>query len=297
MASIERDIGIIIPYYQRTSGVLRRALQSIVDQREIDLSRVLVIVVDDQSPVPAESELPKAFSGLLIQLVKQINGGPGAARNAGLDALSPSIEFVAFLDSDDLWISDHLASAVSALSRCGTFFFSNFFQMNADVPAFERAGRIRLNEHDRISEDIYRYCGSMLDQIYSGNIIGTSTVVYMIKRHFDLRFDHRYRRAGEDYLMWSHFAADGAKFIFRSTPSVEYHEGVNIYSGVKWGTRAFLERTGDELKYLRQALESFTLSPSTIHAIANRVRKLRSDYWHTFLSILVRKPADLLPPR
>ena len=138
------------------------------------------------------------------------NSGPGGARNTGLDALDESIAFVAFLDSDDIWMPDHLDVALRALAAGGTFFFANFLQLRTDVPAFERAGRIRPAEHVHLFNDCYQYQGSMLDQIYLGNVIGTPTVVYDFKRHRTLRFDPNYRRAGEDYLMWSSLAVDGA---------------------------------------------------------------------------------------
>ena len=98
---------------------------------------------------------------------------------------------------------DHLNVAVRALQASGTFFFANFLQLRASVPAFERAGRIRPAEHVHLFNECYRYQGSMLDQIYSGNVIGTPTVVYDFKRHRALRCDRKYRRAGEDYVMWS----------------------------------------------------------------------------------------------
>jgi glycosyltransferase involved in cell wall biosynthesis len=43
------------------------------------------------------------------------NGGVAAARNRGLAATSPSTEFVIFLDSDDVWVPDALATLVAAL--------------------------------------------------------------------------------------------------------------------------------------------------------------------------------------
>ncbi|MCX8005120.1 MAG: hypothetical protein N2688_09210, partial [Burkholderiaceae bacterium] len=67
-----------------------------------------------------------------------------------------------------------------------------------------RAGRrIRAEEHEHLFDDCYRFRGRMLDQIYTGNVIGTSTVVFHRDSHRALRFDTRFRRAGEDYLMWS----------------------------------------------------------------------------------------------
>jgi GT2 family glycosyltransferase len=43
------------------------------------------------------------------------NGGVARARNRGLDATDPESEFVVFLDSDDRWFPDTLASMIEAL--------------------------------------------------------------------------------------------------------------------------------------------------------------------------------------
>lgn len=290
-----RDVAVVIPYFQRTVGVLRRSIDSVAAQTGVDPARIVVHVVDDCSPIPAGPEIEGMHTGLDIRLAKQAtNAGPGASRNTGLGALDRDVEYVAFLDSDDIWMPDHLAMALQGL-QAGTFFFSNLFQLRASLPAFERAGRIPPEEHELIFGDCYRYCGSMLDQIYTGNVIGTPTVVYRFKRHPTLRFDPRYRRAGEDYLMWSQFAADGAEFVFRTTPSVRCGEGVNVYAGVEWGSSEFLQRTDNEIAYLRQALVSFAISAETRRNVKSRVAKLRSEYWRTVLRLFVANTRRVIP--
>ena len=51
-------IAVIIPFFQREAGILGRALKSIADQNYPN-SALYVIVVDDGSPVSAESEIGK----------------------------------------------------------------------------------------------------------------------------------------------------------------------------------------------------------------------------------------------
>jgi succinoglycan biosynthesis protein ExoW len=289
-----KDIAVIVPYFQRTTGILRRALISIAEQRGVDMERLVVVVVDDESPVAAAAELAGFDAPFNTRVVRQSHAGPGAARNAGLDELGADVSFVAFLDSDDMWMPDHLAAALAAINTGGTFFFANFFQLRAQVPAFERAGRLRLEDHKPMPDGVFLYRGNMLEQIFCGNLIGTPTVVFAFRSHSRLRFDTNYRRAGEDYLMWARFAVDGARFVFRAVPSVRCGEGVNSHAGVEWGTRAFLERARDEIAYRRCALRTFDLSPSTRRALAARIRALRADYWRNTLSLLLRRPGELL---
>lgn len=93
---------VVIPHYNDSSG-LHRCLTAIVNQSCVPAQ---VVIVDDGSSrdelVAAQAvvdELGRAGAMEFVQLGK--NGGPGAARNAGVRlARQP---FVAFIDSDDWW--------------------------------------------------------------------------------------------------------------------------------------------------------------------------------------------------
>ena len=104
---------IVIPFYQRKPGVLRRAVQSVRSQSVSDWR---LIIVDDGSPQPADEDLAgfeEVASGK-IALVHQANKGVSGARNTGLEHVSPDASMVAFLDSDDEWTPDHLKRVMDA---------------------------------------------------------------------------------------------------------------------------------------------------------------------------------------
>jgi glycosyltransferase involved in cell wall biosynthesis len=86
---------VVIPTYNRVF-LLPRTLDSVWRQRFTDLE---VVVVDDGSNDGTHEYLRSL--GDKIRVVQQANGGPGAARNAGIRAASG--KYVALLDSDDLW--------------------------------------------------------------------------------------------------------------------------------------------------------------------------------------------------
>jgi glycosyltransferase involved in cell wall biosynthesis len=92
-------ISAIIPVYNRRTMVLE-ALRSVLDQtRKADE----IVVVDDGS-IDGSGEAVRGFEG--VTLITQVNRGISAARNAGIAAASG--DFLAFLDSDDLWEKDKL---------------------------------------------------------------------------------------------------------------------------------------------------------------------------------------------
>ena len=88
---------VIIPTYNR-AALLREALDSVFAQSFTDYE---VIVVDDGST--DETAAVVASYGSRIRYFQQQNQGPGAARNLG--AKYATGEYIAFLDSDDLWFS------------------------------------------------------------------------------------------------------------------------------------------------------------------------------------------------
>jgi GT2 family glycosyltransferase len=72
-----------------------------------------VIVVDDGST----DDTAAAVAGIddpRVRRVSRANGGPSAARNAGIAAARG--DWVAFLDSDDLWLPRYVETATAALS-------------------------------------------------------------------------------------------------------------------------------------------------------------------------------------
>lgn len=69
-----------------------------------------IIVVDDGSQ-DATSDIARRHPG--VRCVSQPNAGPSAARNAGISMAQG--EFIAFLDADDLWPEDKLATQLRIL--------------------------------------------------------------------------------------------------------------------------------------------------------------------------------------
>ncbi len=172
-------IAVVIPYFQREPGILAKALLSVFASEGVE--DVCVIVVDDASPISAMSELAEmGTTRFPVKIIQQPNGGPGAARNTGLDNLPDAVDYVAFLDSDDTWSPQHLRNALVALSVGFDVYFCDLIQLGADVSGFQRAGRIDPSKHNKIAgrNDLHAYQGDMFNQIITGNIIGTSTVMF-----------------------------------------------------------------------------------------------------------------------
>jgi len=93
-------ISIIIPAYNR-AWIIKEAIDSVLAQNFYDFE---LIVVDDGSS-DNTLEILSSYRNK-IKVIKQINRGVSAARNKGI--LSSSGDYIAFLDSDDIWLPGKL---------------------------------------------------------------------------------------------------------------------------------------------------------------------------------------------
>lgn len=158
---------VIIPTYNRLQ-YLREALESVRRQSFTDYE---VIVVDDGSTDGTQTgvlEMLKSGNAqkLKLKYLRQENAGPGTARNLG--AREARGEYLAFLDSDDLWFpwtlecfansiaannypailcgkiqEDQVESSLSVIShsKTSTKFYSNYISSFRDE-CFVGAGKI-----------------------------------------------------------------------------------------------------------------------------------------------------------
>lgn len=98
---------VVTPTFRRPEGVLR-AVNSALTQTFEDL---VVVVVDDGAGLP---ELPDDPRLLAVSLSRN-SATLGLVRNVGI-ALAQS-EFICFLDDDNVWTPDHVATVVGALEK------------------------------------------------------------------------------------------------------------------------------------------------------------------------------------
>jgi len=111
-------VSIVIPFYNEPEFTCR-AIQSSLDQTHPDIE---IIAVNDGSTVDISSvrALGKKHKNITIIDIK--NGGVGNARNVGMKAATG--EYIAFLDSDDVFLPYKVSNQLSAMMDEG-FLFSH----------------------------------------------------------------------------------------------------------------------------------------------------------------------------
>jgi glycosyltransferase involved in cell wall biosynthesis len=126
---------VIIPTYNRAE-LLQEALATVFDQQFADFE---VLVVDDGSTDDTLAILKAQSSPITV--LRHTHQGPGAARNAGVERATG--EYVAFLDSDDVWFPWTLEAFAEVIQRrnrpayiCGSF---KQFEHRAEVARQSRS--------------------------------------------------------------------------------------------------------------------------------------------------------------
>lgn len=139
------SISVVIPTYNRAEKV-RRSIESALAQTVRDLE---IIVVDDGSSDDTALVLERAF-GNRIRYVPQANQGASVARNRGIEEATG--EWIAFLDSDDLWESEKIEQQLDALRHVGM----NCGACYTDVRFFNHSETRTMFE---LAESSYRHVG------------------------------------------------------------------------------------------------------------------------------------------
>ena len=282
-------IAIIIPFYQIKKGPLSRSVLSILKQNcDADYK---IVVIDDSSPIDAESELEPLASRLGDRLIviKQPNGGPGAARNRGLDALDEKVSCVAFIDSDDEWEPGHLARVQSAFQLGADFFFSDYQRSGSSKTRFAETG-LDPSMHRSLAKgvDLRWFTGNFFNILLRGAPVGTSTVAYNYRAFPKLRFHPRFW-VGEDILFWMEVSQLTTRVIFSPKCSVHYGTGVNIFAGATWGTVSGMKRTLNSIRFHMLVSSKFPLTQEQSHWNSSFIRGLERDF---IQSALVSAPKN-----
>ena len=205
-------VSVVIPMYNSASSIID-VLSGIEKQTRVDLIKQ-VIVVDDGSKDNSSSIVEQYYqrSKLDIIIVRQPNGGVASARNRGVkEANTP---WIAFCDSDDVWMPNKL----ERLFEC----ISSHSEIDCIGSAYsEHPLRIGSRTVDTL------YKGSVKDILIS-NFPQPSTAV-MKKSVFDAigGFDERQR-----------YAEDGNFFLKVAARYILYYlpEQLIVYG---FGKRAF----------------------------------------------------------
>ena len=283
------ELAVIIPYYQRETGLLRRAVDLVLRQRGAPSYEV--IVVDDGSPNDPAPELADLFCDRRCDLVllRRTNGGAGAARNTGIEHAIGRARFIAFLDLDDLFGPEHLRRMWMAFSAGADFYFCDTNRPGSDRSAFAingfPRGTIEPFSHD---DRIFWYRNSLLRLNLTDAPFGTNCIGYRLAGQERIRFSTEFTRSCEDRFFIAELARHAQQTAFSVHRDVELGVGVNIFASSVWGTAAALVRMLDTARFHVRLGREFVLDRQEQQLNGRCLRACDKDFWQNVCVVTLK---------
>ena len=176
-------VSVIIPMYN-SSTYITPTIMSALNQTYRNIE---VLVIDDSSKddsVEVVNKIAKDDHRLRC-IPLQHNQGAAVARNRGL--MEARGQYIAFLDSDDLWSIDKLEKQISLMKQKeASFVFCAYDWINDSGNIVK--GKIKIKEQVTYKD------------LLTKTLISTPTVIYDRKIHGQV--DMPLRRTGQDYAFW-----------------------------------------------------------------------------------------------
>jgi teichuronic acid biosynthesis glycosyltransferase TuaG len=212
-----------MPVYN-TELYLNRAIESIVHQSYINWE--LIIINDCSTDSSFEIAKKWADSDTRISLIEnKINSGSGVSRNYGIERSAG--DFIAFLDSDDIWCHNKLEIQI-------TFMLENSVNFSYGIYGYIDSNGNKNGKFNRISSYPISY-----ENLIKNNEIGCLTAVYSSKSLGKCFLTNH--RNKQDYGLWLSILKRGGK----ATP---INEVLGYYQIRKDSA------TGNKLKMLKKHL-------------------------------------------
>ncbi|ALR21527.1 glycosyltransferase family 2 protein [Sphingobium baderi] len=192
---------VVIPLYNRAAQV-GETIRSVLSQDWMDYE---IVVVDDGSRDDPQPVI-EAIGDPRIRYIRQDNAGGGAARNAGIMAAQG--RYIAFLDSDDLFLPGKLSIMAKALDGDdGLTVLYSRMKVDRGVDRYW----IRPDRGIREDEDVgeYLFCANQFMQ--------TSTMVVCTPLAQDVLFDPALKK-GQDLDFCVRLQGAGARFHMIEQP-------------------------------------------------------------------------------
>lgn len=179
---MEPLVSVIMPVFNSEKYLLD-SVKSVLEQSFMNLE--LIIIDNNSNDSSADMIANYCNSDSRIISLRCLESGPAYARNLGIKKAGG--RYIAFLDSDDIWLKDKLKLQIEfMLSNEYAFTHTNYEEI---IESGEKTGRI-IGQPSKLSyEDLLKSCQiGCLTAIYDTHVIGKHYMPLIKKR--------------QDYALW-----------------------------------------------------------------------------------------------
>lgn len=218
-------VSIIMPSYN-TGAFIKKTIQSVLNQSYENWE---LIIVDDCSTDNTDEVVLPFLNDQRIRYIKnEKNSGAAVSRNRALREAKG--KWIAFLDSDDLWLPEKLEKQVLFMKKNGYYFsYTNYEEINEDG---KKTGVYVSGPKKITKSGMYNYCWpGCLTVMYDAEYVGVIQIADIKKNN--------------DYAMWLQvskkancFLLDEYLALYRKgrTGSISTH---SIRTMIRWHYKLF----------------------------------------------------------
>jgi len=210
---VDFRVSVVIPTYNRAEKLVR-ALKSVLTQSVLPLE---IIIVDDASTDGTAQMDFAAMSARIRYLRSEANLGGAVSRNKGIECAVGN--WIAFLDSDDVWLPDKLLRQREVVRRRAAV---DFF-LCGNVISRKVDGSESLYNHrpPRHGEDLSEYF------LIEGNSFQTSALVVPAQAFRTVRFNETLKRH-QDWDLVLNLMRAGFNYEYCDQPLAVYSDDLDV---------------------------------------------------------------------
>ena len=248
-------VSVVIPAYN-AAEFIQATLNSV---RAQTFTNYEIIVVNDGSPDTPALELALQPYLSEIRYIRQPNGGPSSARNAAIRQARG--KYIAFLDSDDLWLPLHLVRQVDLLEKDPSLglVYSNAVHIEGYTPV----GVAFANTPQSLPVTFEAL-------LHERSTVNTSSAVASRQAILDAGlFDERMDRC-EDYDLWLRMARNGVGITFTREVQMCHRLGNGLA-----GNSELMKR--GRIRVYEKALSMGALTEQQSRMIREKIEAIEAD--------------------
>lgn len=220
MHDANNGISVVISTYN-SEKFIKKTLISLENQKKLPEE----IIFSDDGSTDKTTEIIELWlkknNNIKCKILKNQHGGPGYARNIGIN--NSNFEWIAFLDSDDTWDKNKILETKKAISNELNINFIAHYEIHEDKYGIRKEISRKLKDFENSKKKLSKF-------LYISNIFSTSAVICkksLLKEKglFDPNLLN-----GQDYDLWLKLSPKINLYVIKKNLGTYYDTINNISS-------------------------------------------------------------------